>query len=155
MNAAANAAALALVGSGGKDKIDSALFSLFVNAGVPDDQLDKFGDFGVTNIPMFAHIAKDAEALRPFLKAAFGLDHEHADPLVAVRAQLDQARILSVFTAARTTNEVDVKRSAERLASREPPDVTFQELEQLKRAYEATKWKISDACCPSKTFYEN
>ena len=148
-------AALALVGTGGKDKIDSALFSLFVNAGVSDAQLDMFGDFGVTSIPMFTHLSKDAESLRPFLKAAIGLDHEHIDPLIAVKAQLDQAKILSVFTAARTSNEVDVKRSAERLASREPPDVTFQELEQLKRAYEATKWKISDACCPSKTFYEN
>ena len=147
-------AALALVGTGGKDKIDSALFSLFVNAGVSDAQLDMFGDFGVTSIPMFTHLSKDAESLRPFLKAAIGLDHEHIDPLIAVKAQLDQAKILSVFTAARTSNEVDVKRSAERLASREPPDVTFQELEQLKRAYEATKWKISDACCPSKTFYE-
>ena len=132
MNAAM---AIVVAGTGGQDKIDSALYSLFDNAGVPDDQLDKFGDFGVTNIPMFTHLAKDAEALRGFLKNAIQLDHEHHDPVEAVKAQLAQAKILSVFTAARTSNEVEVTRTAERRASREPPDVTFQELEQQKRAY--------------------
>ena len=45
----------------GKDKIDSALFLMLANAGILGDQMDMLGDFGVTSIAMFSHIASDAE----------------------------------------------------------------------------------------------
>ena len=54
---AAVGAAAAQIPTTGKDKIDNHLLSLFMNAGVPDDQLDKLGEFGCTNIAMFTHLA--------------------------------------------------------------------------------------------------
>ena len=96
---AAVGAAAAQVPATGKDKIDNHLLSLFMNAGVPDDQLDKqLGEFGCTNIAIFTHLAggpKETEGLRQILKTVVGLNHEDPDPLVAVKARLDQARILS------------------------------------------------------------
>ena len=83
----------------GKDNMDNHLLSLFMNAGVPVDQIDLIGDFGVTNVAMFTHLAngiKDTEGMRKFLKTVVDLDHENGDPLVAVNALLDQSRILSV-----------------------------------------------------------
>ena len=82
----------------GKDRMDNHL-SLFMNARVPVVQIDMIGEFGVTNVAMFTHLVngiKDTEGMRKFLKTVVRLDHEDADPLIAVKARLDQSRILSV-----------------------------------------------------------
>ena len=61
----------------GKDKIDSHLSALCMNAGVSDDQMNRLGDYGVVNVPMFTHLANgvnDTAGLRAFLKSALGGD---------------------------------------------------------------------------------
>ena len=122
----------------GKDHMDNHLLSLFMNAGVPVDQIDLIGDFGVTNVAMFTHLAngiKDTEGMRKFLKTVVRLDHEDVDPLTAVKARLDQSRILSVYTAACTSNEIEVKHTAERQVAHQPPEVTLQELAAQRKAF--------------------
>ena len=141
----------------GKDAMDCHLLSLFMNAGVPETQIDAIGDFGVTNIAMFTHLAngiKDTDGMRQCLKTIVGLNHEDADPRVAVKARLDQARILAVYTAACTSNEIEIRHTAERQVAHQPPEVTLQELDSQRRAFESRRWKLDDAECPSKTFYE-
>ena len=56
---AAGAPALA-----GKDHMDNHPFSLFMNAGVPVDQIDMIGDFGVTNVAMLTHPAMASRTRR-------------------------------------------------------------------------------------------
>ena len=141
----------------GKDRMDNHLLSLFMNAGVPVDQIDTIWDFGVTNVAMFTHLAngiKDTEGVRKFLKTVVRLDHGDVDPMTAVKARLDQSRILSVYTAACTSNEIEVKHTAERQVAHQPPEVTLQELAAQRKAFEARRWELDDAECPSKAFYE-
>lgn len=115
----------------GKDSMDNHLLSLFMNAGAPVDQIDLIGDFGVTNVAMFTHLAngiKNTEGMRKFLKTVVHLDDEDGDPLTAVKARLDQSRILSVHTAACIPNEIEVKHTAECQVAHQPPEVALQEL---------------------------
>ena len=88
------------------------------------------------------------------MKTVVGLNHEDPDPLIAVKARLDQARILSVYTAACTTNEVEIKHTAEFQISHQPPEVTLQELVAQRKAFESRRWALDDAECPSNVFYE-
>ena len=41
----------------GKDKLDCHLLSLFMNAGIPETQIDAMGDYGVTSVAMYTHLA--------------------------------------------------------------------------------------------------
>ena len=137
-----------------KDEMETRLLALFQNAGVPNDQLDRLADLGVKSVALFTNIVDTKAELRPFLMKALGLNHNDADPLTAIAAQMAQARIISVYAAAKSTDEVEIKRSAERAASHEAPVVELQELMQQKQAYESRKRALPLVRTPSKAYYE-
>jgi hypothetical protein len=133
-----------------RNKLESRFGWLLANEGVSAATMDAFGDLGLHTLTNFRYIAKDDDKLRQFLKKApFNLD-EDAD----ARQALEVAKVVAVFEAAKETVTVETKHRAERLHQDLPPKVSPGELDNLKKLFEQSEYKLNPVQVPSEAYFE-
>ena len=119
------------------------------NAGVTDAVLGKFGDFGLTSLITFRHVAEDERALRALLALSpFDLD------VKVPKDALEIAKVCSVYEASVQTVAVENRYRAERLHQDLPPQLNHGELDAIKKVFEAAEYKLNPVEIPSDAYFE-
>ena len=112
--------ALAPITATGKDKLEPHLAALCMNAGVPEATMDILGDSGLTTLSLMKNTLVDKNDWRDALtKAPFNMTGTD------FATRLESGKLVGVYEAACSSNEVEVKANAERIRQNLPPDVNL------------------------------
>ena len=116
----------------GKEKLEARLLSLCMNAGVSDALMDKMGESGLVSVARFVNIVTSKEKLQAmFMQAPFDLSG--ADFLT----KSELGKITSVYVAAMTTSECQVKADAERVLQNLPPTTNTLDMDSQENLPQA------------------
>lgn len=134
-------------------KIDARLHAMMQTLNFHQRTMARLGELGVTTVQALNTLCDDRAGVRKFLHSACGIDPEGGNFLHSLEA----GKVISAWEQSAKRVEVDNKRDAERLASNLPPQIHGEEIQLLKKKFEATYNKgrtISKAFVPSKPYLE-
>ena len=135
----------------GKEKLEARLLSLCMNAGVSDALMDKMGESGLVSVALLVNIVSSKDALQAMFKAPpFELNAGDFSTM------LELGKITSVYVAATTTSEVQVKADAERVLQNLPPTINPLDVDTARKIFlkQYPKTDLSRAQEPSEPYFE-
>ena len=138
-------------GATGKDKLESKLLALLMNANVKEETLNKLGDNDVNTVLLYANIGTDKESFKKFLELP-EIDVK-GDTLAGMT---EQAKLIGVWRALQTVVEVEDKASAERQQLNLPPTLSKKDIDILRKLFEnsAEGFPVAKSVCPSKPYFQ-
>ena len=138
-------------GQTGKDKIESKLLALLMNANVKEDTLNKLGDCEVNTVLLYANIGTCKDSFKKFLELP-EIDIK-GDNLAGMT---EQAKLIGVWRSLQTVVEVEDKAAAERQQLNLPPTLSKKDIDVLRKLFESSAegFPVAKSTCPSKPYFQ-
>ena len=135
----------------GRDKIESKLLALLMNANVKEATLDTLGDKEVNTVLLYANIGTCKDSFRKFLELP-EIDIK-GDNLAGMT---EQAKLIGVWRSLQTVVEVEDKAAAERQQLNLPPTVLKKDIDVLRKLFEGSQegFPVAKSICPSKPYIQ-
>ena len=134
----------------GREKIEPRLLGLMESLGVSVANMGKLGTAGVTTISIINCIGVDRQAFIAFIEKE-PLDIKSD----TVPNTIEQAKVIGVYEAAKSTWQVEMKAASERQVNALPPQLHEMDLDQCVKIFNtAEDEELTDDVIPLKAFLE-